>query len=283
LDCIFVSDIHGKTIRYEKLFQIIKKEKPDGVFFGGDLLPNQFIDSSIDIFIKKHLFSEIKKIKNSIKKEIRFFIILGNDDPRYYEKLFLSADRKKLINYVHNKTVDFEEFFVTGYAYVPPTPFQLKDWEKYDVSRFVDVGAVSPETGVRTIEISEEKIRDSTIAEDLENLSEKSPSEKAIFLFHSPPYNSYLDRAALDDKKVDHAPFDVHIGSIAIQRFINTKQPLLTLHGHAHESARLTGRWMQKIGNTYCFSAAYDGPNLALVRFDTAHLQNATREIILLS
>jgi Icc-related predicted phosphoesterase len=280
LNCIFVSDIHGKTIRYEKLFQIIKKEKPDGVFLGGDLLPNQFIDSSITSFIKKQIFSEIKKIKNSIKKEIKFFLILGNDDPRFYEKLFLTVDRKKLIEYVHNKTVDFKDFFVTGYAYIPPSPFQLKDWEKYDVSRFVDVGAISPDTGVRTIEVSEEIIRNSTIAEDLENLSKKSPSEKTIFLFHSPPYNSCLDRAALDDKKVDHAPFDVHIGSIAIQRFIIKKQPLLTLHGHVHESTRLTGQWKEKIGNTYCFSAAHDGPNLALVRFDTVNLQNATREII---
>lgn len=280
MECIFVSDIHGKTKYYKKLFQIIQKEKPDGVFLGGDLLPNQFIDSSIVIFIKKQIFLEIKKIKNSIKKEIRFFMILGNDDPRFYEKLFLSADRKKLIDYIHNKTVDFMDFFVTGYAYVPPTPFQLKDWEKYDVSRFVDVGAISPETGIRTLDVSEEKIRYSTIAEDLENLSEKSPAEKTIFLFHSPPYNSYLDRAALDDKKVDHAPFDVHIGSIAIQRFINKKQPLLTLHGHVHESVRLTGQWKEKIGNTYCFSAAHDGPELALVRFDTTHLQNATREMI---
>jgi len=66
LDCIFVSDIHGKTKRYEKLFQIIKKEQPDGVFLGGDLLPNQFTDSSIDIFIKKQIFSEIKKISKVI-------------------------------------------------------------------------------------------------------------------------------------------------------------------------------------------------------------------------
>ena len=283
MDCIFISDIHGKKKHYEKLFEIIKKEKPDGVFLGGDLLPNQFIDSGLESFIKKQIFSEIKKIKNSINKEIRFFIILGNDDPRFYEKLFVSTDRKKLINYMHNKTVDFKDFFVTGYAYVPPTPFQLKDWEKYDVSRFVDVGAVSPEAGIRTIYISKDEIKDSTIAEDLENLYKKSAVEKTIYLFHSPPYNSYLDRAALDDKKLDYAPFDVHIGSIAIQRFINTKQPLLTLHGHAHESSSLTGHWKEKIGNTYCFSAAYDGPELALVRFDTANLKNATRELIPIS
>jgi len=42
----------------------------------------------------------------------------------------------------------------------------------------------------------------------------------------------------------------------------------VTLHGHVHESARLTGAWQDRIGRTVCLSAAHDGPELALVRFD---------------
>jgi Icc-related predicted phosphoesterase len=73
---------------------------------------------------------------------------------------------------------------------------------------------------------------------------------------------------------------DVHVGSIAIQRFIKTHQPLLTLHGHIHESVRITGLWKEKIGRTFSFTAAYDGPELAVVRFDTNHLENAVRELL---
>lgn len=278
LKCIFVSDIHGNIKKYEKLFKIILKEKPDAVFLGGDLLPNPFSAKlEINQFINSEIILPIKKEKG---KKIRFFLILGNDDPRVFEKKFLDADKKHIIDYVHNKTVNFGDFFVSGYAYVPPTPFQLKDWEKYDVSRYVDVGAVSPESGIRTIKIHEDHIRYSTIADDLEKLSERSPVAKTIFLFHSPPYNSHLDRAYLDSKKVDHAPVDFHVGSIAIQRFINKKQPFLTLHGHVHESSRLTGNWKQKFGNTYSFSAAHDGPELALVKFDTDNLENASRELV---
>jgi len=241
LNCIFVSDLHGKNKRYARLFQTIIKEKPDAVFLGGDLLPNQFtLDSNMDEFIEDKIFSNIRKIKENADKEIRFFVILGNDDPRVFEKNFLDADDEGLIDYVHNKTVNFADMFVTGYSYVPPTPFQLKDWEKYDVSQYVDVGVISPENGIRTIEVSEDKIRYATIAEDLKKLSKNIQVEKTIFLFHSPPYNSYLDRADLDEKIVDHAPVDVHVGSIAIQRFIKKRQPLLTLHGHVHESARIT-------------------------------------------
>ena len=281
MDCIFVSDLHGKNKRYDRLFQIILNETPDAVFLGGDLLPNQFtLDSNMDEFIEDKIFSNIRKIKENADKEIRFFIILGNDDPRVFEKKFLDADNGGLIDYVHNKTVNFTGMFVTGYSYVPPTPFQLKDWEKYDVSQYVDVGVVSPEEGVRTVEVSEDKIRYATIAEDLKELSKNALVEKTIFLFHSPPYNSYLDRADLDGKLVDHAPIDVHIGSIAIQRFIKKKQPLLTLHGHVHESTRITGYWKEKFGKTYSFNAAHDGSELALVRFRTDDLENATRVLI---
>jgi Icc-related predicted phosphoesterase len=104
-----------------------------------------------------------------------------------------------------------------------------------------------------------------------------------IFLFHSPPYQSCLDTADLQGKKVDHAPVDVHVGSIAIQNFIKNKQPLVTLHGHVHESVRITGCWKEKKGRTYCFTAAHDGPELALVRFNTDYLEKATRELIAVS
>ena len=107
-----------------------------------------------------------------------------------------------------------------------------------------------------------------------------APVEKTIFIFHSPPYNSYLDRSELDGKIVDYAPIDVHIGSIAIQRFIQKKQPFLTLHGHVHESQRLTGHWKEKFGKTYSFNASYDGLELAIIRFNTDDLKNATKDLI---
>jgi Icc-related predicted phosphoesterase len=101
-----------------------------------------------------------------------------------------------------------------------------------------------------------------------------------VCLFHAPPYDTGLDRAALDGRMVDHAPLDVHVGSVAIRRLIEERQPLVTLHGHIHESARLTGTWREQIGRTHCFSAAHDGPELALVRFDPADPAQATRTLI---
>ena len=70
------------------------------------------------------------------------------------------------------------------------------------------------------------------------------------------------------------------MGSIAIKNFIEEKQPLLTLHGHIHESARITGNWKDKIGKTICFGAAHDGPELAIVQFDLDDLTKAGRILI---
>jgi Icc-related predicted phosphoesterase len=79
---------------------------------------------------------------------------------------------------------------------------------------------------------------------------------------------------------VDHVPLDVHVGSIAIRRFIEERQPLVTLHGHIHESARLTRAWRQAIGRTACLTAAHDGPALALVDFDPHRPEAASRRLL---
>jgi Icc-related predicted phosphoesterase len=111
-------------------------------------------------------------------------------------------------------------------------------------------------------------------------LTERAVWKRAALLFQSPPYLTALDRAALDGRFVDHVPLDLHVGSIAIRRLIERHQPLLTLHGHVHESTRLTGRWRERIGRTHCFQAAHDGPELCVIRFDTADLESAARELI---
>ena len=133
---------------------------------------------------------------------------------------------------------------------------------------------------MRTVPANESEVRYGTIQHDLESLVADRPLDRAIMLFHSPPYKSGLDRAALDGRMVDYVPIDVHVGSIAVARFIAARQPRVTLHGHVHESARMTGEWAVRFGDTCAFSAAHDGPELALVRFDPEDPSAATRELV---
>jgi Icc-related predicted phosphoesterase len=282
----FVSDLHGRIARYQKLFSAISREKPEAVFVGGDALPlTWYVHESFDFlhqdFINDFLVKNLLDLRQELGSSYpRVFIILGNDDSRMEEAAVLDAASLGVWEYIHNRKVTFKDFIVYGYAYVPPTPFRLKDWERYDVSRYLDAGAVSPEEGFRTVSVSEQEKKYATIKDDLERLTEKEDLAKAIFLFHTPPYQTKLDLSSLGGKMIDHVPLDRHLGSIAVRRFIEARQPLLTFHGHVHESARLSHSWRDRIGRTICFSAAHDGPELALIRFDLENLDAASRELI---
>ena len=209
-----------------------------------------------------------------------FFIILGNDDPRHWEVTLLRGLEEKLCTYIHDRHVAFNGYLIFGLSYVPPTPFRLKDWERYDVSRYVDPGCISPEEGIRTVPEEVGEIKWGTIQSELASLVGDNVVDSAIFLFHVPPYDTDLDCADLDGEQFEGADIDPHIGSIAVRRFIEARQPLLTLHGHVHESTRLTGVWKTQIGRTVCINAAHDGPELALVRFDPSSPGNATRDLL---
>ncbi|HET9951187.1 MAG TPA: metallophosphoesterase [Candidatus Eisenbacteria bacterium] len=278
--------MHGDEARYLSLLGRIRDERPEGVFLGGDLLPSGLfnlagISTRHRDFVGGFLAAEFLRLGEDLgARRPQVFLILGNDDARAEEAAVLEAATRGAWHYAHFRSQPFGRYEVLGYSFVPPTPFLLKDWERYDVSRFVDPGCVSPEEGYLTVPVSERERRHSTIQDDLRQMAEDRDLGNAIGLFHSPPYDTPLDRAALDGKSVDHAPLDVHVGSIAIRRFIEERGPRVTLHGHVHESARLTGSWRCRIGETESFNAAHDGPELALIRFDPDRPEEATRELI---
>ena len=282
--CFFATDLHGRRDRYDKLFSSIIRDRPTAVFLGGDLLPRSAfsaIHSTQDDFLDDYLVPTFARTRAALGVDYPdIFLILGNDDPRREEERFVAAAADGLWHYVHQQTFLFGAFPIYGLAYVPPTPFLLKDWERYDVSRYVPPGCVSPEEGCRTVPSEENEIKWATIQKAIDSLVGKNPLDRAVFLFHTPPSGTPLDRVALEGKTHEYVPLDVHVGSIAVKRFIEERQPLLTLHGHVHEAARLTGEWKIRIGRTICMNGAHDGPELALVRFELDSPETATRDLL---
>ena len=278
--CLFVSDLHGKDERFRRLFEEIGRARPAAVFIGGDIMPHHYLPDAPEDFLERRFLGGLARLRDDLGSSFpTVFTILGNDDGRWVEEPLLDAGERGLLVYAHGRAIPFGRWTVYGYSFVPPTPFRLKDWERYDVSRHLEPGCVSPEEGVRSVPVSEDEARYSTIREDLETLAGSADMERAVFLFHAPPYDTVLDRAALDGMEVDHVPLDVHIGSIAVRRFIEERRPYLTLHGHVHESTRLTGEWRATVGRTTAFSAAHDGPELCVVRFDMEDPAGAAREL----
>jgi Icc-related predicted phosphoesterase len=284
--CLFASDLHGQTERYEKLWRFMLESEPEAVFLGGDLLPSGMaalssVDPAHQDFVYGFLAPGFGRVRERLGRRYpHVFLILGNDDGLFEEAAILDVAATGLWVYAHDQVHALGDHEVFGYAYVPPSPFMLKDWERYDVSRYVPPGCVSPEEGWRSHAQPDNVIRYSTIQKDLESLAGERSLEKAVFLFHGPPHETTLDRAANDGKMIEYVPLDLHVGSIAVRRFIEQRQPLLTLHGHIHESARLTGFWRDRIGRTHLFGGAHDDSELALVRFDLDDLEGATRLLL---
>ncbi len=283
---LFASDLHGSIERYRKLFKIILKEKPEAVFLGGDLLPAKLIpeslrgESSYD-FILDFLGARLGKLKTQLGNRYPgIFAILGNDDPRIQEVAVKELENQGLLVYLQSRVVPFRFYTLLGYCYVPPTPFLLKDWERYDVSRYLEPGDIAPEEGYHSVAVGASELRYSTIKSDLNELAGDKDLSRAIFLFHTPPYGTSLDIINTQNRLYEGVERDKHQGSIAVRDFIQDRQPLITLHGHIHESFRHSGKWLEVLGKTVMMSAAHDGAELALIRFDPEAPEKAIREII---
>jgi Icc-related predicted phosphoesterase len=275
----FASDLHGRPSRYERLWEAVLADRPRALLLGGDLLPHGGGREGGE-FLTGFLAPGFARLRARLGDAYPSVgLILGNDDPRCHEESLLDGETTGLWTYLHGRSRALGRHRVYGYACIPPSPFGLKDWERYDVAATVPPGCLSPEEGRRSVAVDPAEVRYGTIAGDLERLCPPGDHAGDIFLFHAPPYGTALDRAALDGRRVDHAPLDLHVGSVAVRRFIETRQPLVTLHGHVHESARITGSWRERLGATWCLGAAHEGPELALVRFDPARPEDAVREL----
>ena len=284
--CFFATDLHGQTQRYDKLLACIAREHPVGVFLAGDLLPSGSLAHAPlrapkREFVVSYLIPAFSKARNSLGESYPDVLLIpGNDDPAAAQERWLAGQEQGLWQQIHGRKIQFENVSIYGYGCVPPTPYLLKDWERYDVSRYVPPGCVSPEEGYRSIPAEADQIKWGTIQKEVALLAGEDILDHAVFLFHTPPYDTPLDRAALDGKTFEHVALDLHVGSIAVRRFIEERQPLLSLHGHVHESTRLTGTWKIQMGRTTCMNGAHDGPELSLVRFDLRSPEDATRELI---
>ncbi len=272
--CYFVSDLHGNKLRYELLIQEIVRNKPSFLFLGGDLLPHVRFsdkqkDSEVNPFINDFLIPLFKNMQRQLGCNYpEVYLILGNDDYKADIPGFIEGMKSDLWKFLDNSSLKFGPYNIYGYSYVPPTPFKLKDWEKYDIDKTVPAGSIGPDKGFISVISNPDDI--SLIIDDLYSLANDGQMDKAIFMIHTPPFNSLLDQIQ----------GGVSIGSKAVAKFIEEKQPYITLHGHAHESSTLTGNWRQQFGRTYSFSAAYEGKGLSLVIFQIDNPQIAERKII---
>ncbi len=153
----------------------------------------------------------------------RLYIIPGNDDR--FEVDPLCRDSTSVV-FCENRRVELGALEMVSCGWTNPTPWHT------------------------TRELPEEELR-GRLAQAADRASNL---ERAIFNFHCPPTGTSLDFAPVltPDLKVVTSGGGVqlqHVGSQAVRELIAERQPLLSLHGHIHES-----RSVDHVGRTICFN-----------------------------
>jgi uncharacterized protein len=146
--------------------------------------------------------------------DTRAYVIPGNDDPWSVDEVLASGEQVVACD-ERVELVGPHEMVSLGYSNRTPwdTPRELDEEEIYS--------------------------RLKRLADQLEDPG------SSIFNVHVPPYESSLDTAFEVDEDLRYVtkggrPHEVATGSRAVRQIIEETQPLLSLHGHIHESKGVT-------------------------------------------
>jgi len=150
---------------------------------------------------------------------IRAIVMPGNDDGWYVDDVL--AESGQVIN-SDGRVVDLEEFQVLGFGPSNRTPWDThRELDEDEIGRRLDA-----------------------LGRELD------PDKPLVLVAHVPPYGTQIDVAPRlrEDLSVVIAggePVMVPVGSTAVRAFIERRQPMLSLHGHIHES-----RGIARLGRT---------------------------------
>ena len=243
---LFATDFHGIQPSYEALVHHTQTRRPDAVVLGGDLLPFPMVgqdplEAQRD-FVESSLRGVFRQI---VEAGATVYAIHGNDDWAASLEALERLAADGLVQLIHGRAVSLTEgWSIAGLGLVPITPFYMKDFDRRDhvgwspaieppTLMVSDSGAVR-ETGLDTI------YDRPTLEDELDALARESEPARTVYVVHTPPSDCALD--------VMHG--GQNIGSPALRRFLERHRPPLSLHGHVHESASLTGAIHDRIGDT---------------------------------
>ncbi len=227
----YASDLHGNRDAYDQLFAI----DADAVVLGGDLLPYPLKSGGDLLALQRRFVNEYLAAK---MKERPCYWIPGNDD---WEHVLAPLAEHGIP--LHNRAVPFlDGLHIAGYGCVPVTPFGMKDFDRVDVPGWAPQYDPkrcfwSSPAGIEPVPFRAVLARP-TIEADLDKLATLSDPAKTVYVVHSPPFATTLDRL--------HGGI-TPIGSRALRAFIEKRRPPLTLHGHVHESPGV-----ETLGSTVC-------------------------------
>jgi uncharacterized protein len=268
---LYCSDLHGSEGHYARLSIAAKTHAPDIIILGGDMLPD---DSALDPetlgkgqpeYVRQQFRQAVTELRGSCRLQT-VLVIFGNHDWASSAVAVKKLADEGLVVALDHKTV-FESggLRFLGYSCTPPTPWFVKDFERLDMP-----GDVAPLLGgarwdprfSKAMAHASPLIYNEvpTIADELAEL--ESPAQPWVLVAHAPPFGTNLDRSYKGESW----------GSRAIRAAIEKHQPLLSLHGHVHESPVVSGSPIHRLGKTVAINPgqARDCLRYALIEVDIA-------------
>jgi uncharacterized protein len=272
----FATDIHGSEVCWRKFLNSAAFYKADLVVLGGDVTGKAMVPivahsdhwqvtlrgESMRLDTRQELDDIIARIRNSgfypaVVSGDELDHLNGNEtaiDQRFSQEMISSLDRwldmadgklrggqipcilnggnddifeidaiiesSPCVSFAEGKLLDLDGFSLVSMGWTNPTP-----WDTYReapeaelAAKIETVAALVPDMGT------------------------------TIFNFHAPPYGTGLDEApALDEnlRPMHGGAVMKPVGSTAVRDAITRHQPLLSVHGHIHES-----RGIKKMGRT---------------------------------
>lgn len=264
---VYTSDLHGNQEHYQELFELAEQRKAQTIIIGGDMLPihgpfKYSLQEQQD-FIFSYLEPKIWDFR-SRASQTTIYAMLGNDDWQASNVHLGILVAKGTLRLLHGEKHELGSGYeLVGYAHVPPTPFTIKDGERRDLQKdVVDqqrcTACVSQGAKIVVVDPRRYFASMNSIEEELGELPTARDYRKTVYVMHSPPFRTNLDRL-----------FDGRwIGSQAIRAFVEKYQPYLTLHGHIHESSEISGTYWDRIGKTICINPGQSTEELYAVVFE---------------
>jgi uncharacterized protein len=295
----FVTDIHGSDICWRKFLNAGPFYGADVAVVGGDLTGKAMVPivargACFETNLQGHHVilktgEEVRAVEQQIRNRGYYPLRVSQEeyrhmqedpeivDKRFKEAMIGSTERwmdmasERLQGKVHRVIVspaNDDMFEVDEVLRRPGHVVEMGGEDPLDLDGFtmLSFGWTNPTPWDTFREAPEDELR-----ERLAPILAKVPDPgRTIFNFHAPPYDSGLDSAPeLDEnlriKAGGHAMKPV--GSIAVREAIEQVQPLLSLHGHIHESRGVT-----RIGRTFCVNpgSSYEDGSLegALITLD---------------
>lgn len=247
---LYTTDLHGDIKKYRQVLDTAKRHQAEIIINGGDMLPNRgYLPQKK--FINNYLNQYFEEVAES---NIIYLCILGNDDLRIIDDVFNEVcDQHRQTMNIAGQITTIKGFSFIGFNLVTDYPFRLKDRVRRDSDDFVFprqfgsplLSCLNGKDSAYYDELSDwfnYAIGIPTIATELNSLPTPEDYQKTVYIIHNPPRLDGLDRTSKG----------FNIGSKAVTNFITERQPLLSLHGHIHESHRSTGEWKACAGTTIC-------------------------------